>query len=95
MCVSLVTFHLLKISNFPIKKTMQRSFLFGFPDGSDDKETACNTGDQGSIPGSGESPGEGNDNPLQYSRLENPMDRGTRQATVHGVTKIRTTTTII
>ena len=42
---------------------------------------------QGSIPGSGRSPGEGNGNPLWYSRLENPMDRGTWQATVHGVTK--------
>ena len=66
-------FHLLKISNFPIMKTMQRSFLFGFPGGSDDKETACNTGDQGSIPGSGKPPGEGYGNPLQDSRLENPM----------------------
>ena len=73
MCVSLVTFHLLKTSNFPIMKTTQRSFLFGFHDGSYDKETACNTGDQGSIPGSGESPGEGNGNPPQYFRLENPM----------------------
>ena len=42
---------------------------------------------QGSIPGSGRSPGEGNDNPLQYSSLENPMDREAWQATVHGVTK--------
>ena len=39
------------------------------------KECACNTGDAGSVPGSGSSPGEGNGNPLQYSRLENPMDR--------------------
>ena len=61
---------------------------WGFPGGSDGKESACNAGDQGLIPGSGRSPGEGNGNPLQYSRLENPMDRGTRQATVHGVTKI-------
>ena len=48
----------------------------GFPGGSDDKESACSAGDQGSIPGSGRSPGEGNGNPLQYSCLENPMDRG-------------------
>ena len=41
----------------------------------------------GSIPGSGISPGEGNDNPLQYSCLGNPMDRGARQATVHGAVK--------
>ena len=49
-----------------------------------------NTGDlrdASSIPGSGKSPGEGNGNPLQYSCLGNPMDRGARQATVHGVTK--------
>ena len=44
--------------------------------GSDGKESACNAGDMGSIPGSGRSPGEGNGNPLQYSCLENPMDRG-------------------
>ena len=43
----------------------------GFPDGSDGKESACNIGDLGSIPGSGRSPEEGNDNPLQYSCLEN------------------------
>ena len=45
------------------------------------------TGDVGLIPGSGRAPGEGNGNPLQYSCLENPMDRGTWQAAVHGVTK--------
>ena len=48
----------------------------GFPGGSDGKESACNAGDPGSIPGSGRSPGEENDNPLQYSHLENSMDRG-------------------
>ena len=47
------------------------------------KESACNAGDPGSIPGSGRSPEEGNGNPLQYSCLENPMDRGPWQATVH------------
>ena len=46
--------------------------------------------DVGSIPGWGRFPGEGNGNPLQYSCLENPMDRGAWQATVHGVTKSRT-----
>ena len=46
----------------------------GFPDGSDGKESACNAGDPGLIPGSGSSPGEGNGNPLQYSCLENPME---------------------
>ena len=55
--------------------------LFGvpytdFPGGSDSKASAYNAGDPGLIPGSGRSPGEGNDNPLQYSRLENPLDRG-------------------
>ena len=47
-----------------------------FSCGSDDKESACNAGDQGSIPGLGRSPGEGNGNPLQYSCLENSMERG-------------------
>ena len=47
-----------------------------FPHSSVDKESACNAGDPGSIPGLGRSPGEGNGNPLQYSCLENPMDRG-------------------
>ena len=51
------------------------------------KETACSEGDLGSILGSGRSPGEGNGNPLQYSCLENPMDRGAWWVTVHGVTK--------
>ena len=48
----------------------------GFPVGSDDKESACNAGDSGSIPGSGRSPGGGNGNPLQCPCLGNPMDRG-------------------
>ena len=56
----------------------------GFPGGSDGKESACNAGDPGLIPGSGRSPGEGNGNPLQYSSLENPMDSGACWATVHG-----------
>ena len=54
------------------------------------KASAYNVGDQGSIPGSGTSPGEGNGNPLKYSCLENPMDRGAYWATVHGVAKSRT-----
>ena len=49
------------------------------------KESTCNAGNTGLIPGLGRSPGEGNGNPLQYSCLENPMDRGAWQATVHGV----------
>ena len=51
------------------------------------QETTCNTGDQGLIPGLGRSPGEGNGNPLQYSCLGNPMNRGAWWATVHGVAK--------
>ena len=51
------------------------------------KESACNAGDPGSIPGSGRSPGRGHGNPLQCSCLENPMDREAWQATVHGITK--------
>ena len=59
----------------------------GFPDGSDGKETTCNAGDTGLIPGLGRSPREGNGNPLQYSCLENSMDRGAWQATVQRVSK--------
>ena len=59
----------------------------GFPDGSDGKESACNAGDPSSIPGSGRSPGEGSDNPLQYCCPENPMDRGVWRVPVHEVTK--------
>ena len=53
-------------------------------------ESACNAGGLSSIPGLGRPPGEGNDNPLQYSCLENPMDRGAWKATVHAVTKSQT-----
>ena len=60
----------------------------GFPHSSVGKESSCNTRDLGSIPGSGRSPGEGNGNLLQYSCLENPMDRGTWRATVHGVARV-------
>ena len=64
--------------------------MLGFPGGSEGKASACNAGDLDSIPGSGRSPGEGNGNPLQYSCLENSMDRGAWWATVHGVAKSRT-----
>ena len=57
----------------------------GFPGGSDGKKSSCNVGDPGSSPGSGRSLGEGHGNSLQYSCLENSMDRGTWQAMVHGV----------
>ena len=56
-----------------------------FPGSTASKESACNMGDLGSIPGSGRSAGEGNGNPLQYSCLENSMDRGAWRASVHGV----------
>ena len=59
----------------------------GFPGGSDGKESVCNAGDPRSIPRSGRSPGEGNGNLLQCSCLENSMDRGAWQATVHEVSK--------
>ena len=67
-----------------------------FPDGSEGKESVYNAGDPGSISGSGRSPGEGNGNSLQYTCLENPMDRGAWQDIVHGVakswTRLRTNT---
>ena len=56
---------------------------FGFPSGSDSKDSTYNARDLGSFPGLGRSPGEGNRNPLWYSCLENPMDRGPWRATVH------------
>ena len=58
-----------------LEQYKETTFTYFIPDGSDGKEPACNAGDPGSIPGSGRSPGEGNGNPLQYSCLENPMDR--------------------
>ena len=78
---------------FPIHKRDKRSVLLlsvsfkGFPGGSVAKNPLANAGDAGSIPGSGRSSGEGNDNPLQYSCLENYMDREVWQATVHEVAK--------
>ena len=64
--------------------------MSGFPDSSVVKNLPTNAGDTGSIPGLGRSPGEGNGNLLQYSCLDNRMERGTWQATVHGVTQSRT-----
>ena len=67
---------------------IKRKFMLqGFAGGADSKESTCNSGDPGSIPGSGISPDEGNGNPLQYSCLENPTDRGAWRATVHVVAK--------
>ena len=61
--------------------------MFTTPGGSGGKESSCSAGDPGSIPVSGRYTGEGNGNPLQYSYLENSMDRGAWQATAHGITK--------
>ena len=72
------------------KSKSKEIFMLAYTGGSEDKASACNAADPGSIPGLGRSPAEGNGNPLQYSCLENPMDRGAWRATVHGVTKSRT-----
>ena len=61
--------------------------MVGFPGGSDHKVSACNAGDPQLNPGLRRSPGEGTGHPLQYSYQENPMDRGDRQAAVHGAAK--------
>ena len=84
----------LRLSRVQVPQLFKKTYkikLYGFilmdiPGGSEGKASACNAGDPGSIPGSRRSPGEGNGNPLQYSCLENPMDRGAWKATVHGVT---------
>ena len=68
---------------------LQLNVSLGFHDSSVGKESACNAGNPGLIPGTGRSPGEGNGNPLQYSCLENPMDRGAQWAIVHGVARVR------
>ena len=67
---------------------LKRIHLFsGFPGGSDSKDYTCNAGDTGSIPGWGRPPGGGSGSPLECSRLENPVDRATWRATVHGLTQ--------
>ena len=71
--------------SFPFKYSYVPCTMRGFPGGSDGKESACNAGNPSLIPGSGRSPGGENGNPLQYSCLENPMDREAWQATVAGV----------
>ena len=74
-------------THFTIVSWGTSMFLRGFLYGSDGKESACKAGDEGSIPGSGRSPGEGIGNPLQYSCLKNSRDRGAWQAAAHGVIK--------
>ena len=76
--------------NYPLQESMLEMYtntrVYGglFPRSSVGKESACNAGDLGSIPESERSPGGGNGNPLQYSCLEKPMDRGAWRATVNG-----------
>ena len=70
--------------------TFHYSYILDSPGGSDSKESTCNEGDLGSIPRLGGSPGKGNGYPLQYSGLEDSVDRGAWQATVHGVVKSQT-----
>ena len=62
----------------------------GFPGGANGKKSACSAGDLGLTPGLGRSPGKGNDNPLQHSCLENPMDKGAWWATVHRIAESET-----
>ena len=69
------------------KKKQNLSKGMGLPDASDDKESTCNVGDLALIPGLGRAPGEEHGNPLQYSCLENPMNRGGRQNAVDGFAK--------
>ena len=74
------------VKNLPANFKLYYLFILGFPGGSD----ACNAGNLGSIPGLGRFPGEENGNPLQYFCLENSMDKGAWQATVHGIVKSQT-----
>ena len=90
--VVVISLPYINVSNqhFVHLKFIQCYMSFGLPGGSVGEETACNAGDTGSIPGSERSPGGGHGHPLQYSCLENPMDRGSWRATVHRITKSHT-----
>ena len=95
--LEMMTHFYLEISNFHICQWccinniwVLIATMFCFPSGSDGKESAHNAGDLGSVPGSGRSLGEGNDNWLQYSFLANPIDRGAWWAIVHEITKSQT-----
>ena len=74
---------------YPTELILFTKKTLGFPGGSEGKESACKAADLGSIPGWGRTPGEGSSYPLQYSCLENSMDRGALWATVHGVAESR------
>ena len=75
-----------------VRRHLKECLKMGFPGGSAVKNLSANTGDMGSIPGSGRSPGEGNGNPLRYSCLGNPTDREAWWATAHGLAKESDTT---
>ena len=83
-CVILIDSEIRKIRVFKSKLSERKDFLHS----SIGKESACNAGDPGSIPALERPSGEGNGNPFQYSHLENPMDRGAWQATVHGIARV-------
>ena len=80
----------LELSYISVKMLLFFFFFLSITGDSDGKEHTCNAGEPGLIPGSGRSSGEGNGNPLQYSWMENSMDRGAWWATVHGVAKSQT-----
>ena len=82
--------HVEQLTWYLIDSKAEQMLAIIFPGSSDDKQSVCNAGDLGSIPGLGRSPGEGKGNPLQYSCLENPMNRRAWQDTVHGVAKSQT-----
>ena len=88
-CIALVSCPAQKNPNKTLE-SYASEFIEGHPWWPDGKESSCNAEDLGSIPGLGRYPGEGCGNPLQYSCLENSMDRGARWAIVHGVAKSRT-----
>ena len=88
--VSSFQYFLLSVSSLLVLLLILSLTESNLPGGPDDKASACNAGDPGLIPGSGRPLGGGHDIPFQYSCLENPMDRGAWQATVHRVTQSST-----
>ena len=90
MSINDLIFSFLWLSNIPLYSYSTLPSIWASLVAQLVKNVPANSGDAGSIPGSGRPPGEGNGNPLQYSCLENSMDRGTWQATVHGVAKSQT-----
>ena len=88
--IKILRFFFLFLWKVPLAFWYRLHWNYGLPRWFSDKKSACNSGDVGSIPGSARSPGAGNDNLLHYSCLENSMDRGAWQATIHEVAKIWT-----